>query len=218
MIGLLFFNRKFDAKFRISKVTREWQVSGQKKTIRNVCTFYEESWFLYELREVSLRELIESRANNFHSGKNKNSIQFDWKILRLTYVWCCFDNKCEPKFRISYFDTFRLIIRHADIEIFIQFRMPNNTNIGNMKNAQISLEYRNYSRVYSCFLSILDRTRDSKRHCIDCVNVLWEEFSIDLCWVRTNEDESRDRDAMNRKLCELRRLNLASHLNQQQDL
>ena len=52
---------------------------------------------------------------------------------------------------------------------------------------------------------LLDRTKDSKLRCNDCVNVLSVKVAPDLCSIETNEDESHGRVVMNRTLYELQR-------------
>ena len=116
-----------------------------------------------------------------------------------------FNDQSGAEFRVADFHAFRLIIRHADVEILVQLGVPDDSHVGDVKNAEIALRTGRNGREGEEKCNELDPTTDSKRRCNDCAVVLWAEFSIGLCSKVTIEDEFRGRDASSRRPCERHR-------------
>jgi hypothetical protein len=80
--------------------------------------------------------------------------------------------------------------------------MPYDTNIGDIKNTQITLEEedKNLSQKET-IAKLPDPMKDSKHHCIDYVNVLSVKDVIDLYLITMIEGEFLGKGVKNHRLC-----------------
>ena len=59
--------------------------------------------------------------------------------LEWTYVRSGFNDQSRAEFRVANFHAFGLVIRNADVEILVQLRVPDDSNVSDVKNAEIAL-------------------------------------------------------------------------------